>query len=250
MKTRIIALCTPTLGLLHVNWVAAHAELVWPLNTGKAQIFVTGKPVAEARNETVARAISIQNTSTDVEVTHLFWIDDDVIIPRTALLQLLRHRRPVASGVYFTRAEPGEPLIFPGSGSGTAEFIPDRAYEVWGHGMGLTLVEMQVYQRMQVGMNLGTDRYGYPQWYKTTGGEDAFVKDGILQGVGTEDLYFLDKIRGLGLSGFVDTSANAFGWHHERKTNKGYPEAQYRQMKQQQPIVWETSEGTFTWTGG
>ncbi len=248
MKTRIIAVCTPTLGLLHVNWVAAYNELIWPLNTGKAQLFVTGKPVAEARNETVARALSIENE--DREVTHLFWVDDDVIIPRTALLQLLRHRRPIASGVYFTRNEPGEPLIFPCAGGGTQEFVPNRAYEVWGHGMGLTLVETGVYRRMQAETELGVDSYGYPAWYRTTGGEDVHVEKELLTGQGTEDLYFLDAIRKIGLTGFVDTSANAFGWHHERKTNKGFPETQYKQMKKQQPIVWETSEGTFTWSGG
>ncbi len=248
MKTKIIALCTPTLGLLHVNWVAAYSELIWPLNTGKAQLYVTGKPVAEARNETVARALSIENE--DREVTHLFWIDDDVIVPRTALLQLLRHHRPIASGVYFTRAEPGEPLIFPNAGGGTLEFIPDQAYEVWGHGMGLTLIETEVYRKMQRELDLGTDSCGYPAWYKTTGGEDCKVNNQILDAGGTEDLYFLDRASQLGISGFVDTSANAFGWHHERKTNKGYPEKQYKQMKTQQPIVWETSEGTITWTGG
>ncbi len=247
-KVRIIAVCTPTLGLLHVNWVAAFMELIWPLNTGKAQLFVTGKPVAEARNETVARAMSIENE--DREVTHLFWVDDDVIVPRTALLQLLRHRRPIASGVYFTRAELAEPLIFPCAGGGTQEFVPDRGYEVWGHGMGLTLIETNVYRRMRQELDLGIDRFGYPAWYRTTGGEDVHVEKGLLTGVGTEDLYFLDKVRGIGLTGFVDTSANAFGWHHERKTNKGYPEKQYHQMKTGQPITWDTSEGLYTWEGG
>ncbi len=248
MKTRIIAVCIPTLGLLHVNWVAAFMELIWPLNTGKAQLFVTGKSVAEARNETVARALSIENE--DREVTHLFWIDDDVIIPRTALLQLLRHRRSIASGVYFTRAELGEPLIFPNAGGGTLEFIPDRAFEVWGHGMGLTLVETEVYRKMQQELDLGTDQFGYPAWYRTTGGEDCKVEKQILDSGGTEDLYFLDRAGKIGFTGFVDCTANAFGWHHERKSNKGYPEKQYKQMKKGQPIVWETSEGTITWTGG
>ncbi len=248
MKTRIIALCTPTLGLLHVNWVAAFTELIWPLNTGKAQLFVVGKPVAEARNELVARALSVENE--DREVTHVMWIDDDVIIPRTALLQLLRHRRPIASGVYFTRAELAEPLIFPNAGGGTMEFVPDRAFEVWGHGMGLTLVETEVYRRMQRELDLPNDKYGYPEWYKTTGGEDVYLEKEILTGAGTEDLYFLYRAGKMGLSGFVDCTANAFGWHHERKSNKGYPERQYAQMKKGQPIVWETSEGVVTWTGG
>ncbi len=43
--------------MVSIQWHQAMVDLLWPLNTGKVCVNVVGKPVAEARNECVARAL-------------------------------------------------------------------------------------------------------------------------------------------------------------------------------------------------
>jgi hypothetical protein len=250
MRKKFIAACTPTLGSVSIEWASTLRAMAWPLNTGYVNFFtldVQGGEIAETRNRCVQLALDYDTPA--CEVSHIFWLDDDVIASRMALLQLLSHNRDIASGVYFTRCDPAEPLIFPGRGAGTTPFVPDQAFETWGHGMGLTLIRTDVYRRMAAETDLGRDRYGRPAWYRTTGAETATFEDGVLWMGGTEDLYFLDAAGKLGYKPIIDTSRFAFGWHYDAAQRQGYPKKQWKQRMGGQPIVWDTPNGPVTWGG-
>jgi hypothetical protein len=168
-------------------------------------------------------------------------------------MQLMSHDRDIVSGVYFTKA-PGmitRPLIFPSRLGGESRFTPapndgQLSVEAWGHGMGLTLIKPDVYVRMDRELKLPKDKYGNPQWYRTTAGRPDYVhvEDGVMDYGGTEDLYFLDNAAKLGYKPLVDCSKHAFGFHHDKAKNQGYPEAQWADKVANRPIRWPQPDGS------
>ena len=247
---KFVAVCTPTLGMVTIEWASALRALLLPLNSGYCECFGkddVGGEIAEGRNGCVARALSYETD--DREITHLFWLDDDVIAPRTAIIRLMSHDVDIAAGVYFLKCPISEPLIFPGRGAGTSPFVPDQVFETWGVGMGITLVKTSVYRRMREDLELPLDKYGKPQWYKTPSALDAVVVDEVLFAGGTEDLYFCDRAGKMGCKVVADTSRYAFGWHYDCRNGIGYPEKQWRQHMAGEAITWDTPGGVVTWGG-
>jgi hypothetical protein len=247
-RQKFIVVATPTLGMVSIEWAAVFRNLMWPMNTGYSHAFVrdvAGNEIAETRNAAVSIAMRYENEYR--EVSHIFWIDDDVLIQPRALLRLLSHQRDIASGCYFLKCDPTEPLIFPGKGAGTTPFIPNQTFETWGHGMGVCLVRMEVYKRTRDELELPPDKYGNPTWYKTTHAENAVVENGSLYVGGTEDLYFLDAAWKIGYRPLMDTSADAFGFHFDSRNRQGYPIKQWNQFQSGQPIEWETPDGIVRW---
>ncbi len=249
MPQKYLSLCTPSLGLVSIDWAGGLRGLVWPMNYGYVSFFNVdqhGGEIAEMRNSCVGKSLKFE--SEEREVTHIFWLDDDVYPSRLVVPKLLALNTPIASGCYFSKCDAPEPLIFPGPVEGTSPFVPDQVLDVWGHGMGLCLIRTEVYRRMADELDLGTDKYGNPAWYRTLGGEHSTMSaDGILRGAMTEDLYFLDRARELGYQPRVDTSAPAFGWHYDARKRQGYPQKQWGQMRAFGPVTWDTPEGLVTW---
>src|SRR5262249_22626467 len=64
-----------------------------------------GQSPAKNRNVLIDQAL--QNNC-----SHIMLIDDDVYVPKNALLKLLSHDLDVVSGLYFHRNFPFKPLIF------------------------------------------------------------------------------------------------------------------------------------------
>lgn len=220
-------------------------DLMWPLCVGKRILPMedaVGGEVAESRNRIVAQVLGMETKTTQIE--GIFWVDDDVLIMRTALIKLYEHRLPIASGVYCTKCEPEQWLIFPEKLTGTLPFIPDKIFNVWGHGMGLTLVKTEVYKTM-LANKLPRDKYGCPEWYKTN--KQYKIEDGILDCGGTEDLHFLDNAGKLGYKTIVDTSRHTFGFHFDLESKKGFPQPQFKQWAARKAVTWETKDGLITW---
>ena len=220
MPANIIARCTPTLGFVSLWWCRAVETILWPTGScGKSLFYLRdhkGGEIAEVRNGIVDAVLRYDR---DVgPVSHLFWIDDDVLTFPGCLLSLLHHDCDIASGVYFTK-RPGklsEPLIYSDPHGSADLFKPDQAYPVFGHGMGLTLIRTSVYKRMFQEIDLAKDKYGRPQWYHTVGiGESWEDEKGIIHTEQTEDFYFLSNVAKLGIKPMIDTSKHAFGFHYQ-----------------------------------
>jgi hypothetical protein len=255
-RKKFIAICTPTLGAVSIFWAKALRSLQWPMNVGSVPFFMVddlscagNNEIAENRNKLVQYALVFECESR--EITHLFWLDDDVICPAGALLRLLEDdNRPdstgVCSGVYFVKGDNGEPLIFPSKLGGTIPFVPDQVYPAWGCGMGLTLVRMEVYKRL-LAAGLPTDKHGRPEWYKTTSGQVKIEADGGYDMGGTEDLYFCDLAEKIGVRPLIDTGRFTFGFHCDLARRRVYPEEQWRQVQKEGRIVWQTANGPVEW---
>ncbi len=261
MPIKVIARCTPSLGDVSIWWARATECIFWPNNHGKAIFYdrdYAGDEVAEVRNKIVEAVLRYDAEAH--KVSHLFWVDDDVLVFPGCLLELLHQDRDIASGVYFTKM-PGNlssPLWYPDNGGGTARFLPDRIEEVWGHGMGLTLVKTEVYKRIRDEVLTRTvdgqqqrltDKYGRPRWYhRTDQTTELWQDEHDLTHMGmTEDIYFLSLAHKLGYKPAIVTTKHAFGFHYDKARDVGYPEKQWQQWSSGEPIVWATPDGPVTW---
>ncbi len=231
MPVKTIAYCTPSLGTVSMWWARMTASIFHPNNYSRALFFAkdeVGDEVAEVRNCIVKQVLDYDREHH--AVTHLFWIDDDVLVQPGCLLELLNHDRDIISGVYFLKHEGAlsTPLIYPESGGGPGKFLPDQVQDVWGHGMGLTLVRTEVYKRMLAEQltrttpdgktELLADKYGQPMWYHKTDSMTEIEEDehGLCRMGMTEDTYFLNEAAKLGYQPSVSTHKHAFGFHYQQ----------------------------------
>lgn len=236
-----IPILTPTLGRVTMPWADMRSQILFPMNCGRYPFSLVDKKggeIAEVRNMCVEFFLSLERNSPNSQIPGVMWLDDDVIPCSAAvLLALMGHERPIASGVYFTKMDHGEPLIFPGGSAGTMPFRPGEVFEAWGWSQGLCYIQLEVYKRMRDEMEIGVDKYGHPAWYKTP--EFGVTEEGGVITGGTEDFIFFDRASKLGYRPIVDCTKHAFGFHIDAATLKAYPQEQWDQKCRNQVIVWQ-----------
>lgn len=112
---------TPTLGNIRMEWAAARYGQIIPSNYSKVDMiqYMTSYipmrySVADGQNLIVQEAVT-------KGYEWLILIEDDTIPPPDALLRFndyIRHAKyPVVSGLYFTRSDPAEPMVYRGRGN-------------------------------------------------------------------------------------------------------------------------------------
>jgi len=119
MQNRML-IGTATRGMVRMEWAIARYNQVTPCNwslvqTNKAvnDFSPIGFLVADAQNLIVRDAIM-------GEYEWLFLLEDDNIIPPDCFIKLNGYMHkdvPVVSGLYFTKSEPAEPIIYRGRGN-------------------------------------------------------------------------------------------------------------------------------------
>lgn len=245
----VIVVGIPTFGMVSVYFMGRLYNLRMPMNRIVRQVYCVGKEVGDARNEIVSKALQIEQDDPTMRCSKILFLDDDVLCHQDALLKLLSHNRPIVSGLYYTKSAVPTPLVLHGEFGGTAtSWTPGDLVECWAHGMGLTLVDAEVFRRLRDETDLGVDKHGYPAWFKTTR-DDALVKSDGTPAITnqTEDVYFLRRAASLGYAPAVDTSFETFGWHFDHKTFTAYPSAQWREFCAHGTVTWGTGESAVTW---
>lgn len=241
-----ICLCTPTLGQVSIEWSCAVKSLLWPMNVGFVQVVVkddVGGEIAESRNRCVAQAFAFENHAR--KVSHLMWLDDDVIPDRSAVIQLLSWRMPIVTGAYYAKYQPSEPLLLKERGCGTHQYVPGEAFEVWGHGMGLCLVNMDVYRKLMP--SAPADKYGNREFYRTLG-PGSLEEDGeTVLTCQSEDLSFVEFYRDFGYKAWADCSKEAFGWHYDAGLKAAYPLRQWFEQQRGEKPRFATEKGIKAW---
>jgi hypothetical protein len=201
------------------------------------QDYVIGKTgpsgIAEARNTIVTGALNRAE-----EVTHVFFVDDDVLFHSDVLLTLLSHNKPMVSGLYYQKSPLPSPLLWEAPHQGAVtDWTPNTLQPCWAHGMGLTLIRTEVFRRMQDELPLGVDDGGNPAWFR--------ARHELIDGIPTqisEDVDFLGKARALGYQPLVDTSKAAFGWHYDGTARVGYPTPQWKELCTTGVVTWPTTQ--------
>lgn len=144
---------TPTRGTVRMEWVVARYGQIIPTNWGMVtyqQFLDSFVPlrysVADAQNLACKELV-------EKNYEWLLMIEDDTIPPPDAFIRFNKYMQkgdiPVVSGLYFTKSEPSEPLIYRGRGNSTYQNwkIGDK---VWADGVptGMLLIHGDIIRAM------------------------------------------------------------------------------------------------------
>ncbi len=199
-KNRVLV-AIPMTGSVRAEWMMARYGQIIPTNWSQLEYMhfmdtfgPVGYVVADARNTCVKMAV-------EKDMEWLLFIDHDTIIPADAFIRLndyMRNKKyPVVSGLYFTRSDPAEPLIYRGRGNSYFDDW-DMGDKVWVDGipMGCTLIHCSILREMyknseeyMVGNQIMRKVFETPTsiWFDP-------VKQEYNSFTGTEDLQWCDRV--------------------------------------------------------
>ena len=116
-----VLVATPTLGIDRMEWVLARHGQTNPTNRSQVQYIQFMQTFAPFRY-TVANAQNIiVKELIDRKFEWLLLIEDDTMPPADAFIRFNHYMRneqvPVVSGLYFTKTDPPEPMLYRGRGT-------------------------------------------------------------------------------------------------------------------------------------
>lgn len=171
-------------------------KALWDMDKGGHDVgfeFVRGYDCATARNNIVKRAL-------DADADYLMMVDNDVTVPRDALVNLMEHGVDVVMGYYAhrngandattrtnvcKRGELNYTMQYTGGELAAYRNNGEYLVRVHGGGMGCILIRCSALARMQ---------YPYYKWVDYGNG-----------GMLSEDLYFCEQCRMAGIKVYADT---------------------------------------------
>lgn len=191
----------PMTGVVRAEWMLARYGQIIPTNWSQLDIIQwmdtyapMGFMVADARNLVVQSAV-------EKKMEWLLFIDHDVCLPPDAFLRFNDYMRedkyPIVAGIYWTRSEPAEPLIYRGRGNSFfAKWKVGDKVMADGTHMGCVLINMKIIKAVydeseeyMIGANKCRRVFKTPNeifFDPETGSSHAMT--------GTEDLYFYDRL--------------------------------------------------------
>lgn len=181
---------TIAIGRYHIGpvipeWITAWEELRKPLTPDGKPDWVTYNTMRQvvhtARNSIIKSALEQRP-----DITHVFFIDDDVCVPPDGLMRLLSHNAPVVTGLYIQRADPMMPVIYRRNAQGQHVHITkfcDGLQEIDACGAGCLLVRADVLRAIEA---TGEPWFNWPA-------------SGL-----SEDLAFCERVKALGYPILLD----------------------------------------------
>lgn len=148
-----ILIATPTAGNVRIEWVQARYGQTVPVNWSQVQINQFMNSYIPIKYEVGHAQNLIVKAALEKDFEWLFLLEDDVLLPPDAFIRLNRwmkdEKHPVVSGLYFSRSEPSEPMIFRNRGTGAYDDFKQGDL-VWADGIptGCLLIHMGVLRAM------------------------------------------------------------------------------------------------------
>lgn len=189
-----IIIC-PTRGTIHARIVQSWLGLMKPMNQKViGPLFAIGLEVGDAYNQLIQMILDNPDLS---KWKYILTIEEDNAPPADGLLKLYEsiegkvdgHKYDVVQGLYWTKGEGGQPMIYGNPSVMPINFIPqmpipNTVQPANGLGMGFNLWRIDMFKDVKI-----------PKpWFKT-------VQE-VVQGGGarayTQDLFFFEKARSLG----------------------------------------------------
>ncbi len=103
MKPPRVCICTPVYDTMEVLFERSMRALDMPSMTAREETW--GVTIDEARRVLVEKALE------KCWVTHVLFVDADMVFPTNALTQLLKYDLPIVGGLYFNRRPPYAPML-------------------------------------------------------------------------------------------------------------------------------------------
>jgi len=199
-KRLLVAVATE--GWVRFEWSHARYGQVVPVNWEASGFDIQfgfdalGYSIDDAYNLITKKAL-------ELKVDWLVLIEDDVVVPNDLFVKFARYIDagdvPVVSGLYYTKSEPGVPLLFRGRGNG-AFLNWKRGQKVWVDGlpMGCLLIHTSILKWFWENIQ---DAYVTPDGQSVKRVFETPRKiffdpqtNGYMRHEGTQDLYFFDRI--------------------------------------------------------
>lgn len=184
----------PTRGLIHCMVVSSWWSLIMPMNQKSTRVFAGGMEVADAYNNMVEQVLANPELS---KWKYILTMEEDNLPPPDGLLKLYENidKYDVVGGLYWTKGEQGQPMIYGEGKDGDLHFRPQPPREEIqpcdGLGMGFTLFKMDIFKDPKVSK----------PWFKTLNEWSPQAGTKLY----TQDLYFFENIRKLGYKVACDT---------------------------------------------
>lgn len=159
-----------------------------PTHYTHATICIKGLPVDQAREKLAEQAI-------ELGAKYLWFVDDDTVPPpNTArrLIYVLDNHPDIKAigGVYCTKGEPAQPVIFRGMGSGSFwHWKVGDVFEVTGIGAGCLMINVDVFKKLE------KPWFEFKQYYSTDPKQPSIYI--------SEDISFCNKVRDAGYKIFA-----------------------------------------------
>lgn len=148
-----LLIATPTKGIIRMEWAQARHGATIPVNWSQVQYIQYMHTFSPIRFSVANAQNVIVKTVIEKDFEWLLLIEDDVIIPPDAFVKFNQYIReekhPIVSGIYYTKSEPPEPLLF--RGRGTSYYGNwKRGDKVWVDGVptGVLLIHAGVLRAM------------------------------------------------------------------------------------------------------
>lgn len=216
-----LLIAVPSTGLVRMEWVAAKNNQIIPTNWSYVEVTQWMQHYIPMQYLLPDAENLIAKTVVEGNFEWLLSIEEDNILPPDAYLRLNEYIKkgdiPIVSGLYFTKANPSEPVMYRGRGNGPFEDFK-MGDKVWVDGIpfGFTLIHGSIIRALwenaeeyMVGGQLTRRVFDAPS--RTFGDAESGAMAGM---TGTSDLEFCTKIINEG----IFTKA---GWPEFQK--KKYP---------------------------
>lgn len=197
----------PTRGVIPATVVESWMGLMSPMNNKFIRLFVAGMEVGDAYEKAIELVLDHPELS---KWKYILTLEEDNIPPADGLLklyesicsckQLCKEHYAQVAGLYWTKGEGGQPMIY-GNPKQMLAFnpqlpVPNAVQECNGTGMGFTLFRLDLFRDPTI-----------PRpWFKT-------VQENGAQG--TQDLYFMGKVRAAGYRIASDNRVRVGHWSQE-----------------------------------
>lgn len=190
-----VVICIPTLPQVDLRWAFTFYQILTKTQPGTPYFAEWRYGVAESREKLVRDSLG-----TIPDITHVMFLDTDVIPPVDCIPALLAHKKPVVAGIYYNSLLTGLSAWIGERALTTADIniIPKEKplLEVDRVGMGCCLIEADVFKK------LDTMHPGRPFFYYTVY-EKINAKEARLQ---SEDFYFFERCAlDMGIKPLIDT---------------------------------------------
>lgn len=112
---------TPSRGLVRTEWVDARYAQIHPCNWSMVSMKQSIHPYLPIQYQLADAQNLMAKVVVENDFEWIIYVEDDNIIPPDLLIKfnqyMLDGRIPVVSGIYFTKSDPPEPLLYRGMGN-------------------------------------------------------------------------------------------------------------------------------------
>src|SRR5690606_11691015 len=166
-----IAICVPTRDLCNADFAHSYVKMVAHFCThlvGKGQaetiqLMDMGTLLPEMRN-------TLAKTAIEMGVTHILWLDNDMVFPEDMIERLYQHGKPIVGASYAQRREPVKPVSARDGVWVYTEEDSRGIEKVDFVGMGAMMVEAAVYENLPAPWHM----LGWNDEKQCLVGEDVF----------------------------------------------------------------------------